>query len=154
MGHSFLYATNFMYSRNAFFYKVPTTSRYAFLVSLTEKWPLLALAWGQLMSFSSVCWTDNFLSKRPNCHHPFQVTLFTELGMAFQALSEAPYSVDTFFFIGATLVSYLLLKVTIAMLMSMTMTFIMISPQDLDKTNGWLNKKGFVHMVFFYFNRS
>ena len=74
------------------------------------------------------------------------------MGMAFQALTEAPYSVDTFFFIGATLVSYLLLKVMIPM--SMKMTSIMISSQDLDKTNGWLNKKGFVHMVFFYFNRS
>ena len=31
--------------------------------------------------------------------------------MAFQAVTEGPYSVDTFFFIGATLVSYLLLKV-------------------------------------------
>merc|ERR1719220_3313700 len=54
--------------------------------------------------------------------------------MAMMPLSEAPYSVDSFFFIGATLVSYLLLK-------------------DLDKTNGWLNLKGFTHMVFFYFNR-
>merc|ERR1719341_137560 len=83
MGHSFLYARNYMFSRNAYF---------------------------------------------------FQAGLFTETGMAMLALTEAPYSVDTFFFIGATLVSYLLLK-------------------DLDKTNGWLNKKGFVHMVFFYFNR-
>ena len=31
--------------------------------------------------------------------------------MAFQAVTKGPYSVDTFFFIGATLVSYLLLKV-------------------------------------------
>ena len=133
--------------------------------------------------------------------HCYQAGLFTEMGMAFQALTEAPYSVDTFFFIGATLVSYLLLKVMMLMSMmmmlmmmammmmmvvmvmtysiysvdtfffigatlvsylllkvmipmSMKMTSIMISSQDLDKTNGWLNKKGFVHMVFFYFNRS
>ena len=41
---------------------------------------------------------------------------------------------DSFFFIGATLVSYLLLK-------------------DLDKTNGWGNMKGFIHMVCLYVNR-
>ena len=56
------------------------------------------------------------------------------VGMAFQAILKGPFSVDTFFFIGATLVSYLLLK-------------------DLDKTNGWGNLKGFIHMVFLYINR-
>ena len=55
-----------------------------------------------------------------------QAGIYEETGMAMQALWEvrnfsfrnpiydcwqAPYSVDTFFFIGATLVSYLLLKV-------------------------------------------
>ena len=34
---------------------------------------------------------------------------------------QGEFSVDSFFFIGATLLSYLLLK-------------------DLDKTNGWFNK--------------
>ena len=40
-----------------------------------------------------------------------KVGLYTETGMAMLALREAPYSVDSFFFIGATLVAYLLLKV-------------------------------------------
>jgi peptidoglycan/LPS O-acetylase OafA/YrhL len=56
------------------------------------------------------------------------------VGMAFQAIKEGPYSVDTFFFIGATLVSYLLMK-------------------DLDKTNGWANAEGLLHMVLMYVNR-
>ena len=41
---------------------------------------------------------------------------------------------DTFLFIGATLVSYLLLK-------------------DLDKSNGWFHVKGGVRMFLFYLNR-
>ena len=57
-----------------------------------------------------------------------------KVGMAFRAILGGPFSVDTFFFIGATLVSYLLLK-------------------DLDKTNGWGNFKGFSHVVFLYINR-
>ena len=57
-----------------------------------------------------------------------------KVGMAFRAITGGPFSVDTFFFIGATLVSYLILK-------------------DLDKTNGWANFKGFSHMVFLYINR-
>ena len=57
-----------------------------------------------------------------------------EVGMAFRAIAAGPYSVDTFFFIGATLLSYLLLK-------------------DLDKTNGWLNMEGSIHMVLLYVNR-
>ena len=44
------------------------------------------------------------------------------------------FSVDTFLFIGATLVSYLLLK-------------------DLDKSNGWFHGKGGVRMFLFYLNR-
>ena len=44
------------------------------------------------------------------------------------------YSVDTFIFIGAVLLSYLLLK-------------------DLDKSNGWFHPKGVVRMIFFYLNR-
>ena len=76
-------------------------------------------------------------------------------GLAFEAVLQGPFSVDTFFFIGATLVSYLLLK-------------------DLDKTNvsikrffnkhirvyfklqhlqGWTNKTGVIHMLLFYVNR-
>ena len=55
-------------------------------------------------------------------------------GLGFRAVLAGPYSVDSFFFIGATLVSYLLLK-------------------DLDKTNGWGNMKGLIHMVFLYVNR-
>ena len=42
---------------------------------------------------------------------------------------------DSFLFIGATLVSYLLLK-------------------DLDKSNGWFHGKGGVRMFLFYLNRS
>ena len=41
---------------------------------------------------------------------------------------------DSFLFIGATLVSYLLLK-------------------DLDKSNGWFHGKGGVRMFLFYLNR-
>ena len=41
---------------------------------------------------------------------------------------------DSFLFIGATLVSYLLLK-------------------DLDKSNGWFHGKGSVRMFLFYLNR-
>ena len=44
------------------------------------------------------------------------------------------FSVDSFLFIGATLVSYLLLK-------------------DLDKSNGWFHGKGGVRMFLFYLNR-
>ena len=62
------------------------------------------------------------------------IDVYLESGMAFRAIAAGPYSVDTFFLIGATLVSYLLLK-------------------DLDKTNGWTNPKGFLHMVFLYVNR-
>ena len=55
-------------------------------------------------------------------------------GFGFRAIHAGWYAVDSFFFIGATLVSYLLLK-------------------DLDKTNGWGNVKGLIHMVFLYVNR-
>ena len=41
---------------------------------------------------------------------------------------------DTFLFIGATLVSYLLLK-------------------ELDRSNGWFNGRGAVRMALFYINR-
>ena len=60
--------------------------------------------------------------------------LEAESGLAFRAIVAGPYSVDTFFFIGATLVSYLLHK-------------------DLDKTKGWANMEGFIHMVLLYVNR-
>ena len=56
-------------------------------------------------------------------------------GILFEAISQAEYSVDTFLFIGATLLSYLLLK-------------------DLDKSNGWFSSgAGLVRMVLFYLNR-
>ena len=59
----------------------------------------------------------------------------TEIGgLGFRAILAGPYSVDSFFFIGSTLVSYLLLK-------------------DLDKTHGWGNMTGLIHMVFLYVNR-
>ena len=54
-------------------------------------------------------------------------------GVAFMPVKE-DYSVDTFIFIGAVLLSYLLLK-------------------DLDKSNGWFHPKGIVRMIFFYLNR-
>ena len=50
-----------------------------------------------------------------------KVGLYTETGMAMLALREAPYSVDSFFFIGATLVAYLLLKVLLMVMMTMMM---------------------------------
>ena len=55
-------------------------------------------------------------------------------GLAFEAIAQGEYSVDTFLFIGATLLSYLLLK-------------------DLDKSNGWFHAKGLVRVFFFYINR-
>ena len=56
-------------------------------------------------------------------------------GILFEAINQADYSVDTFLFIGATLLSYLLLK-------------------DLDKTNGWFNSgAGCLRMGLFYLNR-
>ena len=56
-------------------------------------------------------------------------------GILFEAINQADYSVDTFLFIGATLLSYLLLK-------------------DLDKTDGWFSSRaGCVRMMLFYLNR-
>ena len=55
-------------------------------------------------------------------------------GLAIEAIKSGQFSVDTFFFIGSTLVSFLLLK-------------------DLDKTKGWGNMEGFIHMILFYVNR-
>ena len=56
-------------------------------------------------------------------------------GILFEAINQADYSVDTFLFIGATLLSYLLLK-------------------DLDKTDGWFSSgAGCLRMVLFYLNR-
>ena len=54
--------------------------------------------------------------------------------LALEGILAGEFSVDTFFFIGATLLSYLLLK-------------------DLDKSNGWFHSKGFVRMILFYVNR-
>ena len=56
-------------------------------------------------------------------------------GLLFEAVMQGEYSVDTFLFIGATLLSFLLLK-------------------DLDKSNGWFSSgAGFVRMILFYVNR-
>ena len=55
----------------------------------------------------------NFLLMQLSKFTTGQVGLYTETGMAMQAMFEAPYSVDSFFFIGATLVAYLLLKVLV-----------------------------------------
>ena len=56
-------------------------------------------------------------------------------GILFEAVAQGEYSVDTFLFIGATLLSYLLLK-------------------DLDKSNGWFSSgAGVVRMLLFYINR-
>ena len=53
----------------------------------------------------------------------------------FDVVVQGEYSVDSFLFIGATLLSYLLLK-------------------DLDKSNGWFSSPaGFLRMVLFYLNR-
>ena len=53
----------------------------------------------------------------------------------FDVVVQGEYSVDSFLFIGATLLSYLLLK-------------------DLDKSNGWFSSPaGLVRMVLFYINR-
>ena len=54
-------------------------------------------------------------------------------GLFFEPLTR-DFSVDSFLFIGATLLSYLLLK-------------------DLDKTNGWMNFKGLIRIPLFYINR-
>ena len=55
-------------------------------------------------------------------------------GILFEAVMQGEYSVDTFLFIGATLLSFLLLK-------------------DLDKSQGWFHSKGLVRMALFYLNR-
>ena len=56
-------------------------------------------------------------------------------GLLFEAVMQGEYSVDTFLFIGATLLSFLLLK-------------------DLDKSNGWFSSgAGLVRMILFYVNR-
>ena len=55
-------------------------------------------------------------------------------GLLFEAVMQGEYSVDTFLFIGATLLSFLLLK-------------------DLDKSQGWFHSKGLVRMALFYLNR-
>ena len=54
--------------------------------------------------------------------------------LALEGILAGEFSVDTFFFIGATLLSYLLLK-------------------DLDKSNGWFHSQGLVRMMLFYVNR-
>ena len=54
-------------------------------------------------------------------------------GVAFEAINK-DLSVDTFLFIGSTLLSYLLLK-------------------DLDKSNGWFHAKGPLRVFLFYLNR-
>ena len=54
--------------------------------------------------------------------------------LAFEPIKNGQFSVDTFLFIGATLLSYLLLK-------------------DLDKSNGWFHSKGLIRMFLFYVNR-
>ena len=51
-----------------------------------------------------------------------------------EPLKQGQFSVDTFLFIGATLLSYLLLK-------------------DLDKSNGWFHGRGVIRMILFYVNR-
>ena len=55
-------------------------------------------------------------------------------GKALEAVKNGDFSVDSFLFIGATLLSFLLLK-------------------DLDKSNGWFHGKGIVRMILFYVNR-
>ena len=55
-------------------------------------------------------------------------------GQALEAIKQGEFSVDSFLFIGATLLSFLLLK-------------------DLDKSNGWFHGKGIVRMILFYINR-
>ena len=57
-----------------------------------------------------------------------------QTGPAIEAIMEGELSVDTFLFIGATLVSYLLLK-------------------ELDRSNGWFHGRGAVRMALFYINR-
>ena len=54
-------------------------------------------------------------------------------GLALEPLFQ-DFSVDSFLFIGATLLSYLLLK-------------------DLDKTHGWFNRSGPLRIGLFYLNR-
>ena len=54
-------------------------------------------------------------------------------GVAFEAINK-DLSVDTFLFIGSTLLSYLLMK-------------------DLDKSNGWFHAKGPLRVFLFYLNR-
>ena len=55
-------------------------------------------------------------------------------GIALEAIKQGAFSVDSFLFIGATILSFLLLG-------------------NLDKSNGWFHGKGIIRMVLFYVNR-
>ena len=144
MGHSFLYSQNYMFSRNALFWKVtgskkltiktshiwdisdPSESRSLKLylvnyqrtkeISMIRK-KLLSLS--RLLRIPGVLILNNYVTRLASMRK--QGWLWTHCGRcgsrnySFRKPRydcwQAPYSVDTFFFIGATLVSYLLLKV-------------------------------------------
>ena len=70
-----------------------------------------------------------------NMDHVHHVREKHQGGVLFDVVVQGEYSVDSFLFIGATLLSYLLLK-------------------DLDKSNGWFSSgTGVVRMLLFYLNR-
>ena len=70
-----------------------------------------------------------------NMDHVHHVRERHQGGVLFDVVVQGEYSVDSFLFIGATLLSYLLLK-------------------DLDKSNGWFSSgAGVVRMLLFYLNR-
>ena len=76
---------------------------------------------------------NNFLHGR-NREYTNAITSEHAGGLAFEVVPNGEFSVDSFLFIGATLLSFLLLK-------------------DLDKSNGWFHAKGPVRILFFYLNR-
>ena len=97
MGHSFLYAQNYMFSRNAIFYKV------------TKKAQILLQ--GNKFGFDDIQTISSFaksINNDPHCYtietisscaflqnlfsiNSVQMGLYTETGMAMMALREAPY---------------------------------------------------------------
>ena len=143
MGHSFLYSRNFMFSRNALFWKVTGSKKLT--IKTSHIWDISDPSESRSLKLYLVNYqnqdqgsiyekkkiTFSFSSTKDPWGLDFkqlrdQAGLYEEAGMAMNALWEvrnfsfwnpiydcwqAPYSVDTFFFIGATLVSYLLLKV-------------------------------------------
>ena len=78
-------------------------------------------------------WGQQFLQLR-NFEYTERLKNGRDGGMAFEVIKQGYLAVATFFFIGATLLTFLLLK-------------------DLDKTNGWFYSRGPVRIFLLFLNR-